>query len=225
MNSHNPKLKSCHRRTISKKTEDLLKIISIPTPPSDKMQPITPAQLNEHLKKRGLIKASPNSNTKQVSEEESHIRSLIEQRKHFSTPSIANLSPIYPIKSQVYVEKVSFNSSTTAYNSIEENGLNHVVEVLETIKPPELFHIKSLVFGLLERSPEPHFTFILDYEKNIKGIYYIEQSTGYFHKVIASNDLPMVIPTRKIWSYFIFEFEENAFLEASKDKFDAIILK
>jgi hypothetical protein len=213
-----------HRRTISKTAEDLLKIISIPTPNSDKLHPVSPTQLSEGLKHRGMSKTSEKC-LKQISEEETHIRSLIEQRKHFSTPSIANLSPIYPIKSKAYVEKVSFNSSTTAYNSLEENGLNHIIEVLEAIKPPEFLEIKSLIIDLLERSPEPHFTLILDCEKNIKGIYYIEQSTGYFHKVIASSDLSMIIPIRKVWRFFNFDLEENRFLPCNKEKFDAVILK
>jgi hypothetical protein len=214
-----------HRRTISITSEELIKTIGAATPPLGKSGPINPAELRTRLtetRAKALI----------ISEEENHIRNIIAMRKHFSSKSISKSEPS---KSPLYDAcmgdkkgdlRGSFNSNTTEITVSEENGVNRVMEILEclSLDRREFETYRERVRELLEKSPETHFSLILDDERSVKGVFYVEGGSGYMHRILASNELPLVIAPRKVKSYFLFDNKQKNFTTASSEKFEAVLL-
>lgn len=231
-----------HKRTISRTSEDLLKHLRLPTETavpdhvprknSEKLlevpkkllsKPPTPKNLPmEQLKKPRCLKLA------KVSEEENHIRNIIERRKILSPTSLTEPGPSSsPLLKQLQfkfdTEKASLNSSTTAHSFTEENTIGRILYVLEQTAKFDSKILKS-ISELLMKAPEMHFAIVLDNEKNVKGVYYIETTTGYFHRVLSSEDLPMIIPPRRVKVFLLFNSQKEVFQSALPARFDAIIL-
>lgn len=223
-----------HRRTISKASDELLKALNICTPPLGKMEQVSPQQVSEHLKKKGISNSTGLTRKQSnVCEEESHIRNIIAQRKAISPVSLSDpetsTSPIYPNKNRLTqeTERVSFNTSTTAFSVNEENSINRILYILEasTSNGKQFQSIKKAVAELLEKSPEPHFTLVLDVNKGVKGVFYVEMLTGYFHRILGTDDLPIIIAPRRVKSYYLFDSQHEIFVNSTSEKFDAVMLK
>ena len=224
------KPKNMHRRTISRTSDNLLEEIQLLTPTHSK------AKFSELHTTRGgfgniLQKKSPKNPIKQrISEEEEHIRKIIEERKF--------LSPLQFLASENFAssdtsrkrdsqetEKISFNSSTTAFSINEENSIGRILFLLEANLFPHARSKKVLNFiaELLEKSPEPHFTLVLNENWAIQGVYYIELSTGCFHRILAMGEMPFIIPSRRVKVFLLFD--NKRFITSTSSKFDAVIIK
>ena len=136
-------------------------------------------------------------------------------------------SPFSSHKSTLNTEeaKVSFNSSTTAFSMNEENSISRILFILEMTTFPNNQRVLNDIADLLEKSPEDQYSIILDEKKTIKGIYYIEASSGYMHRIISTDDLPIIIAPRRIKSFLIFDNHREVFQFSSSTKFDAVMLK
>ena len=226
------KKKHMHKRTISRTSEDLIKVLNLPMCVPGLSQIVTPQQVTEQLYKQGYRGNTRSFKTLAcISEEESHIRKIIELRKNlsptsFSEPEMSS-SPFSSHKSTLNTEeaKVSFNSSTTAFSMNEENSISRILFILEMTTFPNNQRVLNDIADLLEKSPEDQYSIILDEKKTIKGIYYIEASSGYMHRIISTDDLPIIIAPRRIKSFLIFDNHREVFQFSSSTKFDAVMLK
>ena len=219
-----------HKRTISRTSEDLIEVLNLHSP-TNKPQLITPQQVSHKLSKKGYdISVRSYKTLPCISEEENHIRKITELRKNLSPTSFSesemSYSPLYPYKNTAKTEasKVSFNSSTTAFSVNEENCISRILYILEATTFSDDKAVLNNIAELLEKSPENQYTIILDRLKVIKGLYYIEASSGYFHRIISTDDLPIVIAPRRIKSFLIFDNQREVFQFSSPTKFDAVIL-
>ena len=167
-----------------------------------------------------------------VSEEESYIREIIELRKHFSPipqsePQFSPSPVLSSSRKTSNCEGGSFNSNSTAFSSTSDyKSLNRVMRILKAtcLQGPDNEKTLKSVAELLEKSPEPYFTLILDEACTVKGLYYIEISTEYLHHVLSTADLPIIIPQRRIKSYLLFDTQTERFISSTSSKYDAVLL-
>lgn len=223
------KPKHMHRRTISKTSDELLASLKIPSPPIvSRHQQITPQLIIAHLEKKGLnILKEEIEESVDYSDEENNIRSIIEQRKILSPISVPEFKSKKNKKKVVDVEKVSNNTSTTAFTVPEETNIDRMIYLLGHV-----FLVgntnrsaRNQVVELMQRSPEPFFTLILDQNANLQGVYYIEIALGYLHRIIGNDILPIVIPPRKVRTFLYYDTSKMTFHPSHPPKFDAVILK
>ena len=247
--------KHLHRRTISKTSDELLASLKIPSPPvGNRAQIITPQILIDHITKKGLhiLKEEKlEESMDYFSDDELHIRNIIEQRKVLSPISVpefktkktkANLAAANKRSSQLKVkntsttsclitgqepERISFNTSTTALTITEESNIDRIILLLENefLGGNSNRNVRSHIIDLMQKSPEPRYTLVLDHNYNLQGVYYIEIATGYFHRILGNDIIPMVIAPRKVKSFLHYEKDKGTFQPSSPPKFDAVILK
>jgi hypothetical protein len=230
-NTEESRPKHMHRRTISKTDEDLLQTISTLTPPLGKSQLLNPEELRERLKAKGICYDEAKPRLQTISEEEDHIRKIISQRKNFSS----TLSPIPKPACNFYENKQFFlqdhskgsiNSNTTNSTFGNESPINRILEILKSgsLKNNEFESCKEIIKDLLLKSPEPRFALILDAVYSVKGVYYVEGSTGYLHRIFASDELPLMIAPRRICLYLSFDSKSMAFVASNSETFEAVVL-
>ena len=244
-----------HRRTISKTSDEILASMKIPSPPvGNKAQIITPQVLIDHLAKKGLhiLKEEKSEDSLDYfSDEEINIRNIIEQRKVLSPISVPefkskktkptivmagkrsvklkgkNNTDTNCIITGLEPERISFNSSTTAFTLTEESNMDRITLMLENefLGGNNNRSVRNHIIDLMQRSPEPHYTLVLDHNYNLQGIYYIEIATGYFHRILGNDIVPMVIPPRKVKNFLHYEKDKGTFHPSSPPRFDAVTLK
>jgi Microtubule-binding calmodulin-regulated spectrin-associated len=222
-----------HRRTISQTSDELLASLKISSPQvKSKVQLITPETVIKHLNKKNLSilkEENPEEVCENLSDEETNIRNIIEQRKALSPIVVSNTkeSPVgSSSKTPQDPIRVSFNTSTTAFTTSEETNIDRIILILETQCLPGTSNknIRKNILDLMQKSPEPYYTLIIDDYNKLKGIYYIDISTGYFHKILGNDDLPLLVPPRKVKSFLYYD-PDKGFVNSFPPRFDAIVLK
>ena len=199
-----------------------------PAEDSNKPVIITPMELAERLcKERKASGNDPRKKILKICEEENHIRNIIEQRKILSPTALSNQgTSSFSSKclAKTESEKFSLNSSTTAFSINEENSMSRTLHILEQTMGKINQNIIKPVSELLAKSPEMQFTIILDDRKAVKGVYYIESSTRYFHKILSTDGLPLIIAPRRVRYYFLYNAQTDQFDDSSSIRFDAVVL-
>ena len=217
-----------HRRTLSKTSDELLQSLKSSSPKTFKKSGlITPDMVKAQLSKKGILclnyQDSISSNSSN-SDEESNILKIIEQRKALS-PLTYQDRQHPPTKAKKPSEKVSFNTSTTALTSSEENNMDRVLNSLELVFLPGDEHLPSrkTLESLMQKCQEPSFAMALDEKLRLKGVYYLENATGYFHRIMADDDSPIVIPPRRVKEFLVYEVNQKKFLRTSINRFEAFV--
>lgn len=225
-----------HRRTISKTSEELLESLKIPSQRIAVKDRIVTAQLvRAQLSKKGLTvlrEETFEESTGNISDDEITIRNIIEQRKALSPltctdqekPSMKSLK--HTNDKHAYFEPGSFSTSTTALTFNEDSNMDRVLNVLENCFLPWNEHKSTgkSIFDLMQKSPEPHYALVLNERKKLTGIFYLESATGYFHRIIGNDDLPIVIPSRRVKEYLLYDGAKRIFTVSTSSKFDALIM-
>lgn len=217
-----------HRRTLSKTSEELMQSLKPSSPkPYKKSGLITPDMVKSQLSKKGLIylKQQESISCKSSdSDEETNILKIIEQRKALS-PLTYQSGSSPATKSKNLSEKVSFNTSATALTSAEENNMDRVLNSLELVFLPGVEHLASrkTLESLMQKCQEPCFAMALDEKLRLKGVYYLENSTGYFHRIMADDDSPIVIPPRRVKEHLVYDTGEEKFVRSSNTRFEAFV--
>ena len=243
--SHKPR--HMHRRTISKTSEELLYSLKVLSPQANSQNNfITPQNLMDHLAKKGLIpliEEKPDDSFDYFSDEELNIRNIIEQRKILSpicaievndkiTRVSSKIASTSKINSHLNVcknhepEKISFTTST-AFSATEESNIDRIIFILEQkcIIGQQHQNLRHNIAELMQKSPEPHYTLLLDDYHSLRGVYYIENATGYFHRILGNDNIPIVVAPRKIKAFLYYESMKGAFVQSSPPRFDAFIVK
>ena len=222
------KARHFHRRTLSKTSEELLQSLKPSSPRTYKKSGlITPDMIKSQLRKKGLIyikhQESISCNSSD-SDEETNIRKIIEQRKSLSPLTYQSTSSP-ATKAKKPSEKVSFNTSATALTSAEENNMDRVLNSLELAFLPGNEHLASrkTLEGLMQKCQEPYFALALDEKIRLKGVYYLENTTGYFHRIMADDDSPIVIPPRRVKEYLVYDTGERKFIRSLITRFEAFV--
>lgn len=225
-----------HRRTISKTSDELLESLKISSPHIvGKHQIVTAQMVRSQLAKKGLTvlrEETFEESTDNLSDDEMTIRNIIEQRKALSPitykepekPSRKN--PKYKTDKHAEFERISFNTSTTALTSNEDSNIDRVLIALENCFLPGNEHksTRKSIMELMQKSPEPHYSLVIDERKKLTGVFYLESATGYFHRIIGNDDLPIVIPPRRVKEYLLYDYMKKVFLTSTSSRFDALIM-
>lgn len=219
---HHYSKKTSHRRTKSKTSVELLASLK-PTSPKSSINSkiVTPKSIIEHLAKKGIRIIKPLDEEETFSDEESNIRQLTEQRKILSPITYKDL------KTSILAEKEKslVQTSTTALTLNEENNMDRVLFALKRqfLGDRSLKNSRKTIKDLMKKCTESCFALALDEFETLKGIYYLEQSTGYFHRIIADNDSPIILPPRRIKDFLSFDVNASKFIKASVNRFEAIL--
>ncbi|OMJ96196.1 hypothetical protein SteCoe_154 [Stentor coeruleus] len=225
-----------HRRTISKTSDELLESLKISSPHTQgKHQIVTAQMIRSQLVKKGLTvlrEETFEESTDSLSDDEMTIRNIIEQRKALSPitykepENTSKNNPKSKTDKHVEFERISFNTSTTALTSNEDSNIDRVLIALENCFLPGNEHksTRKSILELMQKSLEPHYSLVLDEHKKLIGVFYLELSTGYFHRIIGNDDLPIVIPPRRVKEYLMYDYMKKIFITSTSSRFDAFIM-
>lgn len=214
--------KTSHRRTKSKTSAELLASLKSASPKSSfNNKIVTPKSILEHLAKKGINICKPPEAEETFSDEESNIRQLTERRKILSPITYKDLKNNHLQES----DKSLVHTSTTALTVNEENNMDRVLFVLKNqfLKDKSLKNSRKTIKDLMKKCTESCFALALDEYEKLKGIYYLEQSTGYFHRIIADDDSPIILPPRRIKKFLSFDANSSKLIETSVNRFEAIL--
>lgn len=216
---HQLSQKLSHRRTSSKASIELQFSLKPSSPIPKFPSPILGNKPSQVTTSHKALKISKKTNSEETfSDEELNIRHLIEQRKILSPISYKDL------KTQNF-EKNFVNTSSATLTVNEENNLNRVLFALKNrflTGENDKCSFKTIE-ELMKKCTETCFALALDSLENLRGIYYLEQSTGYFHRIIADNDSPIVLPPRRIKDFMFYDANTNGFVKSNVNRFEAFV--
>jgi hypothetical protein len=208
---------------MSKTSDELVQTLKSSSPKNyTKPVIITPEMVKAQLSKRGVNYLKHEESLDSNSDDESTIRKIIEQRKALSPITYQEIpSP----QIQKLTERKSFNTSTTALTSSEDNNLDRVLHCLEELFLPGEKNLQTLktLESLMQKCTEPSFGLALNDEQRLKGIYYLEAATGYFHRIVADDDLPIVLPPRRIKEFLVLDPSEKRLSRSTILRFEAFV--
>ena len=124
-------------------------------------------------------------------------------------------------------ERISFNTSTTAFTATEESNFDRIFRIIEKhcLCGDKNRSLRNNVLELMKKSPEPHYSLVLNEMKNLIGVYYIDYSTGYFHRIVGNDDLPIILAPRRVKSFLSYDFHKQCFFNSVPLRFDAVVVK